>query len=55
MTSAASRSRSLRSGFDGQRSAVMCSLRSWPDPIAIQNRSGNITFNVAAACAMIAG
>jgi hypothetical protein len=55
ITSAASCSRALRSGFDGQRSPVMCSFRSWPLPMAIQKRSGNISAEGGAACAMIAG
>jgi site-specific DNA recombinase len=55
MTSTASLSRAWRSGFGGQGSPVMCSLRFCPVPSATQKRPGNIAARVAAAWAMIAG
>jgi hypothetical protein len=55
MTSTDAFSRSLRSGFGGQGSPVMCSFIASPLPSAAQNRPGNISPRVAIACAMTAG
>lgn len=55
ITSTDSRSRALRSDLVGHRWPVMCSLTAWPLPSASQNRPGNISASVAAACATIAG
>jgi hypothetical protein len=55
MTSMASSSISSLTSVRGQRSPSMCSFRFSPVPTPREKRPSSITFEVAAAWAMIAG
>ncbi len=56
MTSAHSRSRSIRTALTGQAAPVTCSFRAWPLPSATHGkRPGNIAATVAIAWAEMTG